>query len=64
MILGELKGILDDWCKIKVVENNGEGKEYNLTTKTKVDYFNEHSTDEVTFITQNKNKITVWTERR
>ena len=42
MTLGELNRILDDWCDVKVVPNDGNGDELNLTTKSKVDYFNEH----------------------
>ena len=63
MTLGELNRILDDWCDVKVVPNNGDGDELNLTTKSKVDYFNEHEFDEVTFITQREGHIVVFTER-
>lgn len=62
MTLGELNSILDDWCKVKIIQNNGEGKEYELTTKTKVEYFNDHAEDLITFITQKKNKIIIFTD--
>lgn len=62
MTLGELNRILDDWCDIKVVQNDGEGEAFEVTTKDKVDYFNEHSADKVTYISQDKGKILVWTE--
>ena len=62
--LDELNRMLDDWCDVKVVPNNGDGDELNLTTKSKVDYFNEHEFDEVTFITQRDGHIVVFTERR
>lgn len=64
MTLGELNRILDDWCGAKVVPNNGDGDELDLTAKSKVDYFNEHKFDEVTFITQRDGNIVVFTERR
>ena len=64
MTLGELNRILDDWCEVKVVPNDGSGEELNLTTKSKVDYFNEHESDEVTFITQRDENIVIFTERR
>lgn len=64
MILGELNRILDDWCEVKVVPNDGSGEEIDLTTKSKVDYFNEHKFDEVTFITQRDGNIVIFTERR
>ncbi len=64
MTLGELNRILDDWCEVKVVLNDGSGDELNLTTKSKVDYFNEHEFDEVTFITQRDGNIVIFTERR
>lgn len=35
MTLGELNRILDDWCDVKVVPNNGDGDELDLTTKTR-----------------------------
>ena len=57
MTLGELNRILDDWCDVKVVPNNGDGDELDLTTKSKVDYFNEHEFDEVTFITQRDGRV-------
>ena len=63
MILGELNRVLDDWCEIEVVEDNGDGKRIPLSTKSKVDYFNEHLTDTVSFITQENNKIIIFTER-
>lgn len=63
MILGELNRILDDWCEIKVVEDNGDGNRISLSTKSKVDYFNEHLADTVSFITQENNKIIIFTER-
>lgn len=64
MTLGELNRILDDWCEVKVVLNDGSGEEIDLTTKSKVDYFNEHEFDEVTFITQRDGNIVIFTERR
>lgn len=64
MTLDELNRILDDWCEIKVIPNNGSGEEIDLTTKSKVDYFNEHELDEVTFITQRDGNIVIFTERR
>ena len=64
MTLDELNRILDDWCEIKVIPNNGSGEEIDLTTKSKVDYFNEHKFDEVTFITQRGGNIVIFTERR
>lgn len=62
MTLGELNRILDDWCEIEIVEENGDGERHELTTKTKVDYFEEHWMDEVTFITQSNEKIVIFTE--
>ena len=64
MTLGELNRILDAWCEVKVVPTDGSGDELNLTTKSKVDYFNEHEFDEVTFITQRDKNIVIFTERR
>lgn len=64
MTLGELNRILDDWCEVKVVPNDSSGDELNLTTKSKVDYFNEYEFDEVTFITQRDENIVIFTERR
>ena len=63
MILGELNRVLDDWCEIEVVEDNGDGKRIPLSTKSKVDYLNEHLADTVSFITQENNKIIIFTER-
>ena len=34
MTLGELNRILDDWCEVKVVPNDGNGDELNLTTNS------------------------------
>ena len=63
MILGELNRVLDDWCEIEVVEDNGDGNRILLSTKSKVDYFNKHLADTVSFITQENNKIIIFTER-
>ena len=64
MTLGELNRILDDWYEVKVVPNDGSGDELDLMAKSKVDYFNEHEFDEVTFITQRDGNIVIFTERR
>ena len=64
MTLGERNRILDDWCDVKVVPNNGDGDELDLTTKSKVGYFNEHEFDEVTVSAQRDGDIVVFTERR
>lgn len=63
MILGELNRVLDDWCEIEVVENDGDGNRIPLSNKSKVDYFNEHIPDTVSFITQENNKIIIFTQR-
>lgn len=63
MILGELNRVLDDWCEIEIVEDNGDGNRIPLSTKSKVDYFNEHLADTVSFITQESNKIIIFTEK-
>ena len=64
MTLGELNRILDDWCGVKVVLNNGDGDELDLTTKSKVNYFDEHKFDEVTFITQRDGNIVVFINKK
>jgi len=63
MTLGELNRILDDWCEVEVVENNGDENRIPLSTKSKIDYFNKHLADTVCFITQENNKIIIFTER-
>ena len=63
MILGELNRVLDDWCEIEIVEDNGVRNRISLSTKSKVDYFNKHLADTVSFITQENNKIIIFTER-
>lgn len=63
MILGELNRVLDDWCEIEIVEDNGDGDRIPLSNKSKVDYFNEHLADTVSFITQENNKIIIFTEK-
>lgn len=63
MVLGELNRVLDDWCEIEIVENNGDGNRIPLSNKSKVDYFNKHIPDTVSFITQENNKIIIFTQR-
>ena len=63
IILGELNRALDDWCEIEIDEDNGDANRIPLSTKSKVEYFNEHLGDRVSFITQENNKIIIFTER-
>ena len=63
MILGELNRVLNDWWELEEVEDNGDGNRIRLATKSRVDYFNEHLADTVSFITQDNSKIIIFMSR-
>lgn len=61
--LKDLNPILDDHEETTLFTRNGEGNEFTLVCKSKVDYFNKHGEDSVSFVIRNnKGKIEIWTE--